>query len=349
MTRGLPTVTAVVLAWQDQPLLETAVRALLSSTGVEVGVVVVDNGSTAGAVDAVGTLEHVTVVRPGRNTGFTGGCRLGVEASTGDFVALVNSDAVVTSGALAALAAVAGRPDVGIATASVRLHSDPAIVNSAGNPVHFLLLSWAGGLGEPAAQHEEERDVASASGAACMLRREVWDSLGGFADEFFAYHEDTELSLRCWQRGLRVVYVPDAVVTHDYAFARNQNKMYLLERNRLAMLATLPQARTLALLAVPAAALEAGLLALAVREGWWREKLRGWWWLIVHGRRLAARRAQVQRARLVGDRAMAPLFAERFDARAFPLSGPLKVADALLALWWRRVRDRLLPASPQRL
>lgn len=345
MTPGHPRVSAVVLAWQDEPLLDSAVRALLASTGVDVEVVVVDNGCTMGAVDAVGRLEQVTVVRPGVNTGFTGGCRLGVEASTGDFIALVNSDAVVTESALAALASVARRPDVGIATASVRLHNDPGIVNTVGNPVHFLLLSWAGGLGDSAAEHVEERDVASASGAACLLRREVWDSLGGFADDFFAYHEDTELSLRCWQRGLRVVYVPDAVVTHDYAFARNKDKMYLLERNRLAMLASLPQARTLALIAVPALALEFGLLVLALREGWWRQKLRGWWWLVLHRRQLVARRRKVQRDRLVADRDMAALFADRFDATAFPLSGPLKLVDVLMSLWWRAVRTRLPTAS----
>ena len=118
--------------------------------------------------------------------------------------------------------------------------------------------------------------MLAASGTGMAVRREVWTALGGFAEEYFAYLEDTELSLRCWQRGLRVVYVPGARVVHRYDFSRNPGKWYLLERNRLILVLTAFEPRTVALLLPALLGVEAGMLAVSLRAGWGREKVGGW-------------------------------------------------------------------------
>ena len=277
-------VTAVVLAYGEQPYLYEVVDRVLASTGVTAQVVVVDNGCTGPSLDPLRDRPGVTLLEPGTNTGFTGGCNLGAAATDADFLAFINSDALVEPGALAALVAVAARPEVGLASASLRLAATPELLNTDGNPVHVLGLSWAGHLGEPASSYATEKTITSATGAAVAVRREVWDALGGFTEEFFAYCEDADLSLRCWQQGWDVVYVPDAVVLHHYEFGRNPAKFYLLERNRLAMVLSLYQARTLLLLAPVFLAFEVAMMAVA-------------------GRRLAARQA----ARLSLAAAGAPL------------------------------------------
>ncbi|MDP9072304.1 MAG: glycosyltransferase family 2 protein, partial [Actinomycetota bacterium] len=213
-------VTAVVLAYLAEPWLERSVASVLASEEVRADVVLVDNGCTDGAVERLDGTAGVTVVRPGTNLGFAGGCNFGADHATGEVLALLNGDAVVAPDALAALAEVAMKPDVGIATASVRLGDEPHRLNSGGNEIHFLGFSWAGRFGEEAARFVDERDVLGASGAGMALRRELWGELGGFDARYFAYHEDAELSVRCWQRGLRVVYVPQAVVIHRYEFSR---------------------------------------------------------------------------------------------------------------------------------
>ncbi len=182
--------TAVVLAYGEQPFIHDVVDRVLASTGVAAHVVVVDNGCTSPSLEPLRDRPGVTLLEPGTNTGFTGGCNLGAAAATTDFLAFVNSDALVEPGALAELVAVAARPEVGIASASLRLAETPELLNSAGNPVHVLGLSWAGHLGEPAADHPTEERIPSCTGAAIAVRREVWDALGGFTEEFFAYCED---------------------------------------------------------------------------------------------------------------------------------------------------------------
>ncbi|HWW43646.1 MAG TPA: glycosyltransferase family 2 protein [Acidimicrobiia bacterium] len=340
-----PRVTAIVLAYGDEPLLEDAVRALAQSCAARVDVIVVDNGCTDGGVDRLRGLDGVRIERPGRNLGFAEGCNWGAARAEGDVLAFVNSDAVADPHALARMAAVALRPEVGIASASLRLADDPALLNSAGNELHYLGFCWCGGLGHPAAEYAEERTVAAATGAAMVLRREVWRDLDGFAPEYFAYHEDTDLSLRCWQHGLAVVYVPDAVVVHRYASGRSKAKFYLLERNRLITLFTTFEGPTLLALLPLVVAVELGVLALAVREGWARRKLAGWWWLVRHGRWLRDRRRAVQAARKAPDRAIAPRLASRLPSEVVEIPRAAQSIDRLFAGYWRWVARRVMSTN----
>jgi len=89
-----PAVSAVVLAFRDEPWLERCVHALLDSTGVDVEVVLVDNGCTDGAVERLAQTPGVAVVRPGENLGFAGGCNAGAAVASGEFLALINGDLV---------------------------------------------------------------------------------------------------------------------------------------------------------------------------------------------------------------------------------------------------------------
>lgn len=338
-----PRTTALVLAYGDEPVLVECVEAILSSEDVDVDVVLVDNGCTSGAVDELAGRPGITVVRPGENTGFAGGCNLAARHARGEVLVLVNGDAVVRPGAIAALSRAACLPGAGLATSSLRLYERPDHMNSAGNPVHYLGLSWAGGLGDPATAHAEPRDVASGSGAALAVRRDTWNDLDGFWEPMFAYCEDAELSLRCWQRGLTVRYVPDAVVLHRYEFSRNPTKNYLLERNRLLLLLTLLERRTLLAILPPLVGLELAIWAIAARQGWGRDKVRGWRWIWQHRREVRARRAEVQTARTRTDADLLPgLLTGRVtpgEDTGLSVPGPL---NALAATYWSLVRRVVL-------
>lgn len=337
----VPKVDVVMLAYGAEPVLDIALRAVLGSRDVDVTLVLVDNGCARTDLDTLRDELGFDLVRSSTNLGFTGGVDLGVARLGAPYIALINSDAVVEPEALARLVAAASLPDTGIVSGSIRLARDPSVMNSAGNPLHFLGLSWAGGLNEPASLHRVPVDIAAASGAALVVRREVWDTLGGFPLEFFAYYEDLDLSWRCWQRGLRVRYVPDAVVVHYYEFSRNALKMYLLDRNRLLFVLTCYGGRTLLLLAPALAALELALAVVALSQGWGRQKLRSWGWVLGHPGWLRARRRAVQGARTVSDKELATLLVDRFAAAAMPLPSAAAPLQSILAAYWHLVRRAL--------
>ncbi|MFF5173556.1 glycosyltransferase family 2 protein [Micromonospora sp. NPDC000089] len=339
MTR--PLVSAVMLAYGAEPYLVEGARAVLASTDVEIELIVVDNGCTGDGIDVVKGFPGVRVIRPEENTGYSGGCRVGAAEATGEWLAFVNSDAIVAPDALAKVVAVAGVPGVGAAMASIRLAENPELINTSGNPLHFMGLSWAGGNGEPASAHAVRTSVPSLSGCCFVINRELWRELDGFAAEYFAYHEDTELSLRLWQRGLRAEYVPDAVVAHHYEFSRNSLKLYLVERNRLISLFTAYETRTLVVLAPMLLLTEAALLVAALLGGWGREKARGWRWLWDNRAWLRARRRRLQAERTVPDGVIAELMTAKVDASNVESPPGMSAYNVIAAGYWALARPLL--------
>jgi GT2 family glycosyltransferase len=330
-------VSAVVLAWKTEPFLRRGVEALLASEKVSVEVVLVDNGCTDDDVDVLSRLPGVVVVRPGENLGFAGGCNAGAAAATGDYLALVNSDAIVEPTTMARLVEEASRPGVGVAGGSIRLATDPHLINSAGNPVHVLGLSWAGRLNEPEDRTQPE-PVTVASGACLLMPLARWRALGGFDEEYFAYHEDTELSIRLWQTGWRVMYVPDAVAVHRYEFSRNTFKFFMIERNRLMFLGTLWGWRALLLLSPALLGLELGMLLLAAKQGWLGAKVRSYGWLLRHSGHIRRRRRQLRGERTVPDREWMGRLTSHLDPAAIELPGVIGPLNTVMSAYWRLVR-----------
>jgi GT2 family glycosyltransferase len=333
-----PKVSALIVAFGDEPELDLCLAAVLASSGVEVDLVVVDNGDRSGHLRTLESDARARVIRPATNLGFAGGCNLAAEHAVGDVLVLVNPDVIVAPDTLAELAEACSPAAVGIATASVRLAAHPGIINSAGNPVHYLGLAWAGGHGDPADQHASRTTVASASGACCAIRAARWRELGGFDEAYFAYHEDVELSLRCWQRGWSVVYVPSAIAYHHYDFSRHDLKSYLLERNRLLTVITTYSAWTLFWLAIPLLVQEIAMLAVAAIGGWFPAKLKGYLWIATHFGHVRSRRQLVQSERVRSDRDLAGLFAITLDAGNVETGTGIRIANRLSAVGGRVFR-----------
>ena len=335
MTQTLPRVSAVVLAWLAEPFLTRSVEALLASEKIDVDVILVDNGCTTDDVATLSRLPGVTVITPGTNLGFTGGCNIGVRASSGEYVALINQDLVVEPGTLARLVEELSRPDVGVVAGTVLLAEDPTKLNSSGNPVHVLGISWVGGLGERDTR-TAPTETAGAMGACLVTRRLHWDRLGGLFEPYFANHEDADFSIRTWRIGQRVVSVPDAVALHNYEFARNPNKLYIVERNRLIFVSTLWSGRALLVLSPALLGLELAMVALAIKDGWVRQKVRGWGWLWRNRRTVLDRRRVVQAERTVPDRVWMRVLTDQLNTPLVEVPpvvrGPL---NKLMHLYWR--------------
>jgi GT2 family glycosyltransferase len=298
-------------------------------------VLVVDNGGDAEE------REGVTMVRPGTNLGFAAGNNLGARQATGDALVFLNPDTVVAPGALDELVRPLEDPAIGIVTARLRLLDQPELLNSAGNEVHVTGIAWAGLYGQPADLVAELRDVAFPTGAAMAIRRELFDELGGFTEELFMYQEDLVLGWRVRLRGLRVVVSPAADVYHDYEFGRNPGKQYLLERNRLVFVLSSYSPRLLLLLSPVLASTELAMLVLALKEGWARDKLAGWGWLLRHAGWLRRQRRETQRLRRVPDRELAGYLSPAVAPGMIPVPSPVRAINPLVAKYWELVKKAL--------
>jgi GT2 family glycosyltransferase len=172
-----------------------------------------------------------------------------------------------------------------------------ARINTAGNVVHFLGLSWAGRCGQPIAEAPTGLEqVAFASGAALVVRRQAWQEVGGFDPRWFMYCEDLDLSLRLWLAGWEVGIAPAARVEHDYDFDKGERKWFLLERNRWWTILSDYPTGLLVLLLPALLATELALLGVAASGGWLRAKLRAQAALLRSLPAILARRRAVQAA-----------------------------------------------------
>ena len=249
-----PTVGVVVLAYGDEPYLAECVAAVLRLRGRRRAA---GRSSTtrapsrpAAAVDAATTRACGAAARSQHRLRRRLQPRR--RRARHRFVALVNSDCVIAPDTLALLAAEAARPGVGPVMASIRLADQPALLNSAGNPVHLIGLSWAGGDRHQRETRTEPFDVTGASGACLLLATIGLEGARRVRRGVLRLPRGHRAEPALLAAGLAARCVPTAVARHHYEFSRNAHKMYLLERNRLMLLATVWPRRALSLLA-PAA------------------------------------------------------------------------------------------------
>jgi GT2 family glycosyltransferase len=333
-----PRVSIVIVAYKSGSALTRCLHSLEPEVDGDAEVIVVDNGGGGPEIAEAQRTSFVRMVRPGENLGFAGGCNLGARHATGSALVFLNPDTVVAPRAIGALVARLDDPAVGITTARLRLLDRPDLLNSAGNVLHVTGLAWAGRYGEPVEQVTQEEEVAYPTGAAMALKSEVFWDLGGFTEELFMYQEDLELAWRARLRGLRIVLVPNADVYHEYDYGRNPTKHYLLERNRLVFILSAYSGRLLVLLGPVLVSTELGMLVLALKDRWARDKLAGWGWCVRRAGWLRQRRRKTQALRRVPDRQLAPYLTPVVDPAMIVVPGLIRVVNPLLERYWSLVR-----------
>jgi N-acetylglucosaminyl-diphospho-decaprenol L-rhamnosyltransferase len=256
--------SVVVVTYDSGPAVRRSLPALWAQLDPGDELIVFDNASQDGTAALVRSLvPDARVVAHDRNLGFAAGANAAARLASGDVLLFLNPDVEPAPGFIAAIRAPGTDWSAwqGLVTAG-------RAVNSGGGVLHFTGIAWAG----QTAPHEP-REVAFLSGACLAVPRREWERLGGFAADYFMYHEDVELSLRLRLRGGRIGIVPDAVVDHAYDFAKGPDKWRRLERNRWAtVLRTYPGA-VLAAVAPALLATELALLVAAAAGGWLPQKL----------------------------------------------------------------------------
>lgn len=219
-----PDVDTVIVAHDSGDLLLDAVRSAVEEVG-EDRVWVVDAESTDGSIERVAGSFPVVHILPVVNAGFSAGNNRGIEATTSPYVLLLNPDAEVAPGVVAALVAAmeAAGPDVGI-VAPLVLNSDGTI--QAGSYGRFpsvqVRAEIALGRAVRALTRRRETPAVPAArtavdwvtGAAMLVRRTAIEAAGPMDEAFFLYYEDVEWCHRMQDRGWRVLLEPSVHVVH---------------------------------------------------------------------------------------------------------------------------------------
>jgi N-acetylglucosaminyl-diphospho-decaprenol L-rhamnosyltransferase len=241
---------AVVVNYEGGDRLVGCVRSIVADTSAgPVEVVVVDNGSSDGSIDALrAAIPGASVVRAPGNVGYARAANLGIAATRAPVVAVLNVDTVVEAGAakvlldrldrearLGAVGPQLRNPDGTSYPSSRTMPSIPVAVG------HAVVGLWKPDNRFTTRYRQLDADptvprlVDVVSGAAIWLRRAALDDVGGWDERYFMYLEDTDLCWRLRRAGWEVAYEPSAVVDHEQGVitARRPYRM-LLEHHRSA-------------------------------------------------------------------------------------------------------------------
>ncbi len=215
-------------------------------------VVVVDNGSEK----VFKTNEKAFIIRSDINTGFTGGCNIGIKEGLGrgaDYILLINNDTTVQPDLIKDLqAALESDPTIGVTVPKIyfskgqEFHKAKYKKEELGRVLWFAggYIDWKNAISVHTGmdqvdngQYDEIKKIDFATGCCMLIKREVLERVGFFDKRYFLYYEDADLSQRIIKAGFEIFYIPSAIIYHDNAQSSGGSGSglhdYFLTRNQM--------------------------------------------------------------------------------------------------------------------
>lgn len=229
-------ISVIIVNYNGAKYIEECIQSVLNQSYKNIEIVVFDNNSTDQSVEIISKYEDkVKLIKSDINLGFAQGNNVAINNSNGDYIALLNNDAVAQPDWLEKMAKVMDEfEDVGSCGCRIISYYSRTKMDSAGLLITNNGMSRGRGREESIDKYAETEEILLPSGCASLYRRNALNDVGLFDEDFFCYCEDTDLGLRLQLRRWRCIYVADAIVYHRYSQTSGKYssfKAYLVERN----------------------------------------------------------------------------------------------------------------------
>ncbi|MCZ2812344.1 glycosyltransferase [Modestobacter sp. VKM Ac-2979] len=236
-----PLVSVVLVNYKGAEDTITCLRSLgeLDWPADQLELIVVDNDSGGDDVDRIRReVPGAVVIEAGENSGFAGGCNTGVRHARGEVVGFINNDARPDPQWVRAAVDVLQRDRSVASVASKVLDWEGTHIDYVDGSLTWFGMGYKREVERPdSGEWETPRDVLFGTGAAMFVRKDVYETVGGFDERFFMFYEDVDLGWRLNLLGWRVRYVPDSIAFHKHHASMKKfgsyRETFLLERNAL--------------------------------------------------------------------------------------------------------------------
>ena len=218
LPKGSPLkVSVVVPNWNGMRFVGMCLDSLAKLDFEDYEVIVVDNGSADGSREMIEEqYPDVKLLKLPDNMGFAIACNEGIKASNAEYIVLLNNDIEVTPDWLRELyEGMERHPECGMGTTKMMFLDQRDVFYNTGDLFHSWSAGGGRGQGEKdVGQYEKEDYVFGACAGAGIYRREFFNQVGLFDEDFFIFAEDVDLNMRGQLQGLKAVYLPKAKVFH---------------------------------------------------------------------------------------------------------------------------------------
>jgi len=222
-----PAVSIVIPAYNEWKMNYRCIKSIIDNTwNVAYEVILADDCSADETRDITSRIKNIVHVRNEKNLGFLGNCNNAAKSAKGDFILFLNNDTEVTDNWLLPLVTLIKSDDTIGMVGSKLIYPDGRL-QEAGGIVWNDASAWNYGNGQDpeAPEFNYVKEVDYISGAAIMIRKNIWLKAGGFDERYNpAYYEDTDFAFQVREQGYKVMYQPLSEVIHYEGYSNGTDK-----------------------------------------------------------------------------------------------------------------------------
>ena len=232
-------VTIVIPNYNGKHFMEPCLSSLSEQTYKDFHILVVDNASSDGSIEYMEeNYPDIELIKLQKNYGFSKAVNIGIQHSRTPYVILLNNDTTVDTRYVEEMVkAIEKSPKIFSVSSKMIQMYHPELIDSAGDL--YTLLGWGvcRGCGRPVSNYQKYDEIFTACAGAAIYRRSVFDEIGYFDENHFAYLEDIDIGYRARIYGYYNMYCPTALVYHvgsgTSGSKYNSFKVKLAARNNL--------------------------------------------------------------------------------------------------------------------
>ena len=311
-------VSIVIPHWNNVDVLSECLESISNTDFENFETIVVDNSSTDNSVASVrSNYPNVKLIENDKNYGYAGGCNIGAEAASGDFLIFLNNDTVQEKDWISNLIKTINSDDkIAAVQPKILNYYDRNVFDYAGGSGgHMDIYCFPFARGRifsfqenDEGQYNNKEKCFWSSGTCFMVRRELFQKAGGFDKSFFAHMEEIDMCWRLYAMGFEVWVEPDSVVYHKNALTLpmySHKKYYLNHRNSLLMLLGNYSIKNIFLIGIPRLILEKIACFYSILMLDWRHFtaiLRSLFWIIFHPNVIMKKRKKFSKIRTIADK-----------------------------------------------
>ena len=209
-------VSIIIPNYNGIKYLERCITSILVLMDTELEIIIIDNASTDDGYTWIKEkYPHILFKQLGQNYGFSLAINKGIKLAKGEYVLLLNNDTELQKGFLEKLLEVIQKDSkiFSVCSQMIQYHN-PTLIDDAGDEYNLLGWAYKRGDGQAVDTYNKRERIFSACAGAALYRKSIFEEIGYFDENFFAYMEDVDISYRALIHGYKNMYCPEAKVLH---------------------------------------------------------------------------------------------------------------------------------------